>query len=51
MRLRGTSKEHTTFIDAHLSNLNLIQISDINTCELTVTGRAFLESVSDPSME
>lgn len=42
--------EPTTFIDVHLSNLNLIKNSD-GIWKLTVTGRAFLEAVSDPSIE
>jgi hypothetical protein len=44
------SDEPTTFIDVHLSNLNLIRRSD-SIWKLTVTGRAFLEAVSDPSIE
>jgi len=42
--------EPTTFIDVHLSTLNLIEKSD-GIWKLTITGRAFLESVSDPSIE
>jgi len=42
--------EPTTFIDVHLSTLNLIEKSS-GIWKLTITGRAFLESVSDPSIE
>jgi hypothetical protein len=42
--------EPTTFIDVHLSNLNLIKKSN-GIWKLSVTGRAFLEAVSDPSIE
>jgi hypothetical protein len=42
--------EPKTFIDVHLSNLNLIKKSD-GIWKLTVTGRTFLEAVSDPSID
>ena len=40
----------TTFIDVHLSTLNLIKKSG-GIWKATITGRAFLEAVSDPSIE
>lgn len=43
-------EEPTSFIEVHLSNLSLIKNSDGN-WKLTVTGRAFLEAVSDPAIE
>ena len=49
-RISLSEDEPTTFIDVHLSNLNLIKKSD-GIWKLTVTGRAFLEAVSDPSIE
>jgi hypothetical protein len=49
-RISLSEDEPTTFIDVHLSNLNLIKRSD-GMWKLTVTGKAFLETVSDPSIE
>lgn len=42
--------EPTTFVEAHLSNLNLIKSSDSG-WKLTIIGKSFLEAVSDPSVE
>jgi hypothetical protein len=40
----------TSFTDAHLSSMNLIKIDD-GKWKLTITGEAFLEAVSDPTIE
>ncbi|MBW4655491.1 MAG: DUF4393 domain-containing protein [Kaiparowitsia implicata GSE-PSE-MK54-09C] len=50
MRIPLIEYEPTNFINAHLSNLDLIKQSD-GIWNLTVIGRAFLEAVSDPSIE
>jgi hypothetical protein len=40
----------TSFTDAHLSSMNLIKKVD-GEWKLTITGKAFLEAVSDPTIE